>query len=91
MIDDSGRVARQSPVTSCRDFKASIPVSVSLWLTRRECRSVLKGVVWVTRHMLMSAVLIALDFLVFWILDQVHRQVQGGVVARGDASDMFPE
>ncbi|XP_019719210.1 DC-STAMP domain-containing protein 2 isoform X1 [Hippocampus comes] len=55
---------------------------LSPWLTRRECRSVLVGVAWVTRHMLMSAVLVALDFLVFWLLDQVQRQVQGGVVAR---------
>ncbi|XP_077431207.1 DC-STAMP domain-containing protein 2 isoform X8 [Vanacampus margaritifer] len=55
---------------------------LALRLTRSECRSVLVGVASVCRHALISAVLVALDFLVFWLLDQVHRQVRGGVVAR---------
>ncbi|XP_077383142.1 DC-STAMP domain-containing protein 2 [Festucalex cinctus] len=55
---------------------------LALRLTRNEWRSVLVGVASVSRHALMSAVLVALDFLVFWLLDQVHRQVRGGVVAR---------
>ncbi|XP_061649917.1 DC-STAMP domain-containing protein 2 isoform X1 [Phyllopteryx taeniolatus] len=55
---------------------------LSLRLTSSECRAALVGVAWVSRHALMSAVLVALDFLVFWLLDQVHWQVQRGVVAR---------
>ncbi|XP_061699635.1 DC-STAMP domain-containing protein 2 isoform X2 [Syngnathoides biaculeatus] len=55
---------------------------LSLRLTSGECRATLMGVASVLRHALMSSVLVALDFLVFWLLDQVRWQVQGGVVAR---------
>ncbi|XP_037130820.1 DC-STAMP domain-containing protein 2 [Syngnathus acus] len=55
---------------------------LSLRLTSSEYRAVLLGVAWVLRHTLMSAVFVALDFLVFWLLDQVNQQVRGGVVAR---------
>ncbi|XP_077454839.1 DC-STAMP domain-containing protein 2 isoform X1 [Stigmatopora argus] len=50
--------------------------------TGRERRAVLMGVVWVLRHATMSAVLVCVDYLVFWLLDQVHRLVQEGVTAR---------
>ncbi|KAL7394279.1 hypothetical protein ABVT39_023547 [Epinephelus coioides] len=70
-------------------------------LTARERRAVLVGVASVFRHLVMGGLLVALDFLVFWMLDQVHHQVKGDVVARapvtvavqvngsGYASDIF--
>lgn len=42
------------------------------------------GVVSVLRHLVMGGLLMALDYLVFWMLDQVHHQVKGDVVARGE-------
>lgn len=42
------------------------------------------GVVSVFRHLVMGGLLVALDFLVFWMLDQVHHQVKGDVSARGE-------
>ncbi|KAM7421750.1 hypothetical protein PAMA_015743 [Pampus argenteus] len=36
------------------------------------------------RHMVMSGLLVALDFMVFWMLDQVHQQVKGDLVVRGE-------
>ncbi|XP_068616066.1 DC-STAMP domain-containing protein 2-like, partial [Brachionichthys hirsutus] len=51
-------------------------------LTTREQRGVLVGVASVLRHLVMGGLLVALDFLVFWILDQVRRLVDGEVVAR---------
>ncbi|KAM8870279.1 DC-STAMP domain-containing protein 2 isoform 2-T2 [Spinachia spinachia] len=74
---------------------------LSCHLTFRERRAVLVAVVSVVRHLVMGGVLVALDFLVFWMLDQVHHQVKGDVVARapvlmtlqveggGYASDIF--
>ncbi|XP_074540313.1 DC-STAMP domain-containing protein 2 [Halichoeres trimaculatus] len=74
---------------------------LSFRLTGREQRAVLVGVVSVLRHLVMGGLVVALDFLVFWILDQVHHQVKGDVVARapvtvavqvngsGYASDIF--
>lgn len=73
----------------------------SLRLTAKEKRLVLRDVVAVFRHLLMGGVLVALDFLVFWMLDQVHQLVKEDVVARppvlvtvavngtGFASDIF--
>lgn len=42
------------------------------------------GVVSVFKHLVMGSLLVALDFLVFWILDQVHHQMKRDVVARGE-------
>ncbi|XP_036929083.1 DC-STAMP domain-containing protein 2 [Acanthopagrus latus] len=74
---------------------------LSFHLTAREQRAVLVGVASVLRHLVMGGMLVALDFLVFWMLDQVHHQVKGDIVARapvtvavqvngsGYASDIF--
>nr|XP_033496869.1 DC-STAMP domain-containing protein 2 [Epinephelus lanceolatus] len=74
---------------------------LSFHLTARERRVVLVGVASVFRHLVMGGLLVALDFLVFWMLDQVQHQVKGDVVARapvtvavqvngsGYASDIF--
>ncbi|XP_036071864.1 DC-STAMP domain-containing protein 2 isoform X4 [Oryzias melastigma] len=82
-------------------FISPVLPSVSLQLSFRERRAVLVGVVSVLRHMLMGGLLVVLDFLVFWILDQVHLQVKGDMIARapvrvavqvngsGYASDIF--
>lgn len=43
----------------------------------------LQGLASVLRHVVMGGLLVALDFLVFWVLDQVHHQVRGDVIARG--------
>lgn len=73
----------------------------SLRLTAKEKRLVLRDVVAVFRHLLLGGVLVVLDFLVFWMLDQVHQMVKEDVVARppvlvtvavngtGYASDIF--
>lgn len=57
---------------------------VSLHLSSKERRVVMVGVASVLRHLVMGALLVALDFLMFWMLDQVHRQVTGDVVAQGE-------
>ncbi|XP_039662136.1 DC-STAMP domain-containing protein 2 [Perca fluviatilis] len=74
---------------------------LSLQLSAREWRAVYVSVVSVLKHLLVGLVLVALDFLVFWMMDQVHHQVKGDVVARapvkvtlqvngsGYASDIF--
>lgn len=70
-------------------------------LNAKEKRLVLKDVVSVFRHLVFGSLLVALDFLVFWLLDQVHHLVEEDVVARapvlvtvavngsGYASDIF--
>lgn len=58
--------------------------AVVFQLTARERRAVMVGVVSVFRHLVMGGLLVALDFLVFWMLDQVHHQVKGDVSARGE-------
>ena len=50
----------------------------------------LVGVASVLRHLVMGGMLVALDFLVFWMLDQVHHQVKGDIVARGEATHLRP-
>ncbi|XP_061574077.1 DC-STAMP domain-containing protein 2 [Cololabis saira] len=74
---------------------------LSFQLSGAERRSVVKGVASVLRHLLMGVLLVGLDFLLFWILDQVQHQLKGDVVARapvllavqvdgsGYASDVF--
>ena len=57
---------------------------MSWYLTARERRAVLVGVASVLRHLVLGGLLVALDFLVFWMLDQVRHQVKGDVVARGE-------
>ncbi|XP_035991463.1 DC-STAMP domain-containing protein 2 [Fundulus heteroclitus] len=61
---------------------------LSLHLSYRERRAVLVGVASVLRHLAIGGLLVALDFLVFWILDQVRHQVKGDVVARAPAQVM---
>lgn len=48
----------------------------------------LVGVVSVLRHLVMGGLLVALDFLVFWMLDQVQHQVKGDIVARGETASV---
>ncbi|KAM4736455.1 DC-STAMP domain-containing protein 2 [Anableps anableps] len=74
---------------------------LSLRLTHRERRALLGGVASVLRHLAVGGLLAAVDFLVFWVLDQVYHQVKADVVARapmqvavrvngsGYASDIF--
>ncbi|XP_071325927.1 DC-STAMP domain-containing protein 2 isoform X2 [Trachinotus anak] len=95
----SGGGASVLPITR-REAKTYI-TPLSLHLSSRERQVVLVGVVSVLRHLAMGGLLVALDFLVFWMLDQVHHQVKGDVVARapvtmavqvngsGLASDVF--
>ncbi|XP_068586103.1 DC-STAMP domain-containing protein 2 [Cebidichthys violaceus] len=95
----SGGGASVLPITG-REAKTYI-TPLSCYLTSRERRAVMVGVVSVLRHLVMGGLLVALDFLVFWMLDQVHHQVKGDVVARapvtvavqvngsGYASDIF--
>ncbi|MEQ2197675.1 hypothetical protein XENOCAPTIV_001895, partial [Xenoophorus captivus] len=58
---------------------------VSFHLSYKERKAVLMGVTSVLRHLVIGSLLVALDFLVFWILDQLHHQVKGDVVARAPA------
>lgn len=53
-------------------------------LSSREWRAVLVGVASVLRYLVVGVLLVALDFLVFWVLDQVHHQLTEDVVARGE-------
>lgn len=74
---------------------------LSFRLNAKEKRLVLQDVVSVFRHLVLGSLLVALDFLVFWLLDQVHHLVEEDVVARapvlvtvavdgtGYASDIF--
>ncbi|XP_018534335.1 LOW QUALITY PROTEIN: DC-STAMP domain-containing protein 2 [Lates calcarifer] len=95
----TGGGASVLPITR-REAKTYI-TPLSLYLSSRERRTVLMGVVSVLRHLVMGGLLMALDYLVFWMLDQVHHQVKGDVVAQapvtvavqvngsGFASDIF--
>ncbi|KAM7382757.1 hypothetical protein PAMP_002474 [Pampus punctatissimus] len=82
--------------------EAKTYISPLAWhLTDRERWVVLVGMASVLRHMVMSGLLVALDFMVFWMLDQVHQQLKGDLVVRapvtvlvqvngsGYASDIF--
>lgn len=74
---------------------------LSFRLNAKEKRLVLQDVVSVFRHLVLGSLVVALDFLVFWLLDQVHHLVEEDVVARapvlvtvavngtGYASDIF--
>ncbi|XP_039887121.1 DC-STAMP domain-containing protein 2 isoform X6 [Simochromis diagramma] len=68
------------PITR-REAKTYI-TPLSFQLTYRERRAVMAGLVSVFRHLIVGSLLVALDFLVFWILDQVHHQVTEDIVAR---------
>lgn len=48
------------------------------------------GVASVLRHLVTGGLLVALDFLVFWTLQQVTQQVTEDVVARGEAAASSP-
>lgn len=95
----AGGGASVLPVTP-REARTYLP-PWSLRLTAKEKRLVFRDVVAVFRHLLLGSVLVVLDFLVFWMLDQVHQMVKEDVVARppvlvtvavngtGYASDIF--
>ncbi|KAM6994692.1 LOW QUALITY PROTEIN: DC-STAMP domain-containing protein 2 [Tautogolabrus adspersus] len=95
----AGGGASVLPITSLEAKTYITPLSFHL--SGREWRAVLLGVVSVLRHLVMGGLLVVLDFLVFWMLDQVQHQVRGDVVARapvtvavqvngsGYASDIF--
>ncbi|CAI5661548.1 unnamed protein product [Oreochromis niloticus] len=68
------------PITR-REAKTYI-TPLSFQLTYRERRAVMAGLVSVFRHLIVGSLLVTLDFLVFWILDQVHHQVTEDIVAR---------
>ncbi|XP_005744234.1 DC-STAMP domain-containing protein 2 isoform X3 [Pundamilia nyererei] len=68
------------PITR-REAKTYI-TPLSFQLTYREQQAVMAGLVSVFRHLIVGSLLVALDFLVFWILDQVHHQVTEDIVAR---------
>ncbi|KAF7226476.1 DC-STAMP domain-containing protein 2 isoform X1 [Nothobranchius furzeri] len=59
---------------------------LSFQLSHKERRAVLVGVVSVFKHLMIGCLLVALDFLVFWILDQVYHQVKGDVFTRAPVS-----
>lgn len=87
------------PIT-CREGQTYIK-PLSFQLTTQERRAALMGVASILRHMVMGSLLVALDFLVFWMLDHLHHQVKVDIVARapvtvvvavngsGYASDIF--
>ncbi|XP_013883921.1 DC-STAMP domain-containing protein 2 [Austrofundulus limnaeus] len=74
---------------------------MSFQMSFKERKAVLMGVASVFKHLVIGSLLVCLDFLVFWILDQVYHQVKGDVIARapvrlvvqvngsGYASDIF--
>ncbi|XP_068426849.1 DC-STAMP domain-containing protein 2 isoform X1 [Clinocottus analis] len=76
----SGGGASVLPITS-REAKTYI-TPLSCHLSFKERRAMLRGVASVLKHLVVGGLLVALDFLVFWMLDQVHQQVKGDVVAR---------
>ncbi|XP_072289961.1 DC-STAMP domain-containing protein 2 [Eucyclogobius newberryi] len=51
-------------------------------LSNREKRAVLMGVVSWLRHVVISGILVALDYLIFWVLDQVQHQSTSDIIAR---------
>ncbi|KAM4600387.1 DC-STAMP domain-containing protein 2 [Polymixia lowei] len=75
----------------------------SVYPTPRERRAAVLESVSVLRHMAVGGLLVALDLLVFWMLEVVHHQAQGDVIARapvivevcvngtGYASDIFKD
>lgn len=58
--------------------------AVSWHLTAQEWKTAVRGVASVLRHLLTGGLLVALDFLVFWMLDQGRHLVEKDVVARGE-------
>lgn len=62
---------------------------MSFQLSYKERRAVLVGVASVFKHLVIGGLLVSLDFLVFWILDQVYHQVKGDVIARGQTSPLM--
>lgn len=57
--------------------------AVSWRQTAQEQKAAVRGVASVLRHLLTGSLMVALDFLVFWMLDQVRHLVEKDVVARG--------
>ncbi|XP_059195928.1 DC-STAMP domain-containing protein 2 isoform X1 [Centropristis striata] len=76
----SGGGASVLPITR-REARTYI-TPLSCQLSGRERRAVLVGVASVLRYLVLGVLLVVLDLLVFWMLDQVQQQVRGDVVAR---------
>ncbi|KAJ4922682.1 hypothetical protein JOQ06_024367, partial [Pogonophryne albipinna] len=97
----SAQFAELDRQVTCGGGASVLPITLSLQLSAREQRAMFRGVASVLKHLVMGGLLVALDFLVFWTLDQVNHQVKGDVVARapvtvalqvsgsGYASDIF--
>ena len=95
----AGGGASLLPITP-REAQTYLPPS-SLRLSAREKQLLLRDVAALFRHLAMGGVLVALDFLLFWMLEQLHQLVREDVVARppvlvtvavngtGYASDIF--
>ncbi|XP_055080207.1 DC-STAMP domain-containing protein 2, partial [Periophthalmus magnuspinnatus] len=54
----------------------------SLRMSNQEREAVLIDVYSALRHLLIGGILMAVDFLIFWILDQVHHQASVDIVVR---------
>ncbi|XP_028319617.1 DC-STAMP domain-containing protein 2 [Gouania willdenowi] len=65
----------------CNEAKTYI-TPLTCQLTSKEWKSALKGVATVLRYLLIGGLVVVLDFLLFWILDQVQHLVKADVVAR---------
>lgn len=57
--------------------------SGSLYLTARERRAMAGQMLSLLRYMVMTVILIAVDFMVFWVFELVHHQAQGEIVTQG--------
>ncbi|KAK2854960.1 hypothetical protein Q7C36_006829 [Tachysurus vachellii] len=75
----------------------------NLRLMAREKKTVMTGLLFMLRHMVMGCVVIALDLMVFWVFDILHYHSQNEIVVRapvvmdievngsGYASDIFKD
>ncbi|KAK9961089.1 hypothetical protein ABG768_008900 [Culter alburnus] len=54
----------------------------SLYLTARERRAMAGQMLSLLRYMVMTVILIAVDFMVFWVFELVHQQAQGEIVTK---------
>ncbi|XP_053744113.1 DC-STAMP domain-containing protein 2 isoform X3 [Synchiropus splendidus] len=52
-------------------------------LTRRELRAVTKNVFSVMKHVVLALVVVGLDHLVFWILNEIYKLAHSDLVVRG--------
>ncbi|KAJ0067679.1 hypothetical protein NL108_009833, partial [Boleophthalmus pectinirostris] len=68
------------PITAQESKLYIHPLSFRMSLQER--RAVLADVSSALTHLLIAGILVALDFLIFWILDQVQHQVSADIVVR---------